>query len=109
MTEGDIIEPIKDSKAILDTRRHLQTLLSVRSCSAVPIQGSQSGGNANQIKHEEQNTRNTGLEKRQKKGSRQKGGDLIHVPGSTCGQNQGQVRPSVRVREQGSPKNHNAQ
>lgn len=109
MTEGDIIKPIKDCKAISDTRRRLQTLHSVRSCSAVPIQGSQSGGNDIKIKHEEQNTRNTGLEKKQKKGRREEGGDLIHVPGSTCAQNQGQVRPSVWVREQGSPKNHNAQ
>lgn len=66
MTEGDIIEPIKDSKAISDTRRHLQTLHSVHSCSAVPIQDSQSGGNDNQIKHHEQNMRKTEQEKKLK-------------------------------------------
>lgn len=55
MTQGDIIEPIMDSKAISETRMRLQTLRSVHSCSAVPIQDSQSGGNDTQIKHEEQN------------------------------------------------------
>lgn len=64
MTEGDIIGPIKGSKAISDTRRRLQTLHSVHSCSVGPIQDSQSGGNDNQIKHKGQNMRKTGLEKK---------------------------------------------
>lgn len=74
MTEGDKIEPIKDSKAISDTRRHLQTLRSVHSCSTVPIQDSQSGGNDNQIKHKEQNIRSTGLQRKHK--DRKKGGGM---------------------------------
>lgn len=73
MTEGDIIEPIKDSKAISDTRRRLQTLRSVHSCSTVPVQDSQSGGNDNQIKHEEQNMRSTGLQRKHKDTEKKKG------------------------------------